>query len=91
MRSLKPLLLGVLCCCFGGIACDRVNEVVPLVVTPKQLRDLFPEVVRVRLSSVEAIVQLGRDDGEHQEQRQSLAHSIQLRNGSENCSALTKS
>ena len=26
MRSLKPLLLAVLCCCLGGLACNRVNE-----------------------------------------------------------------
>ncbi len=26
MRSFKPLLLAVLCCCLGSLACDRVNE-----------------------------------------------------------------
>ena len=26
MRSFKPLLLTVLCCCLGSLACDRVNE-----------------------------------------------------------------
>ena len=46
-------------------AADRVHKGVRSRVGGEDLRDLFPEVVRVRLSSVEAIVQLGRDDGEH--------------------------
>lgn len=50
---------------FTPTAGDRVHKSVGSFVGREQVRDLFPEVVRVRLRSVEAIVQLGGDYGQH--------------------------
>ncbi|GMR22250.1 MAG: hypothetical protein BMS9Abin37_0586 [Acidobacteriota bacterium] len=49
MRSLKPLLLGVLCFCLGGVACDRVNELKDqLLGSSTSGNDVNPELEAIR-------------------------------------------
>ncbi len=49
MRSLKPLLLAVLCCCLGGLACDRVNELKDrLLGSSTSGNDVNPELDAIR-------------------------------------------
>ena len=47
--SLKPLLVGALCCCLGGVACDRVNELKDkLLGSSTSGNDVNPEFEAVR-------------------------------------------
>ncbi len=47
--SLKPLLLGALCCCLGGVACDRVHELKDkLLGSSTSGNDVNPELEAIR-------------------------------------------
>ena len=47
--SLKPLLVGALCCCLGGVACDRVNELKDkLLGSSTAGNDINPELEAIR-------------------------------------------
>ena len=47
--SLKPLLVGALCCCLGGVACDRVSELKDkLLGSSTSGKDVNPELEAVR-------------------------------------------
>ena len=49
MRSFKPLLLVVLCCCLGSLACDRVNELKDrLLGSSTSGNDADPELEAIR-------------------------------------------
>lgn len=59
MRSLKPLLLAVLCCCLGGLACDRVTELKDkLLGSSTSGNDVNPE-----LEAIRAMYESGDYDG----------------------------
>jgi tetratricopeptide (TPR) repeat protein len=47
--SLPPLLVGALCCCLGGVACDRVNELKDkLLGSSTSGNDVNPELEAIR-------------------------------------------
>ncbi len=49
MRSLKPLLLALACCCLGSLACDRVNELKDrLLGSSTSGNDVNPELEAIR-------------------------------------------